>query len=155
MSIIVTNFELSKVLQQDFDAVIGMLDTSQEHTWFPNHPNRRMWFFSDVISGQDAPTFQHVNEIINHFRKNGLHAPEKKTLIHCAAGISRSTAVAIGLKIEMGMNVQNAFDDTFKQRPQMWPNELILKHFDDIFDADGEILEFNRKWKLQQPKIEW
>jgi predicted protein tyrosine phosphatase len=155
MSIIVTNFELSKVMQRDFDAVIGMLDTTQQHSWFPDHPNRKMWFFSDVISGQDAPTARQISEIINHFRKSGLHAPDKKTLIHCAAGISRSPAVAIGLKIDGGMNAQNAFEDTFKQRPQMWPNELILKHFDDIFGADGELLEFDRKWKIKQHKLQW
>ena len=37
-------------------------------------------------------------------------------------------------------------------RPQLWPNELVLKHFDTVLDLNGELVDRDKRWKAHQIK---
>ena len=94
------------------------------------------------------PSREHVQGIIDIFAANNLK--EKNVLVHCHAGISRSTATTIGLLIKFhDLTVSEAFDTVFTMRKQMWPNGLILQHFDDILGLHGELVKFDKQWKLE------
>jgi len=63
-----------------------------------------------------------------------------KLLVHCHAGISRSTAVAIGILYQHGLNPREATQQVLTIRPQAFPNHYILELFDDIFALKGEFV---------------
>jgi predicted protein tyrosine phosphatase len=65
---------------------------------------------------------------------------QNKLLIHCQAGISRSTAVACGVLCQHGLTPLEAVQYVFKIRPQAGPNPYILNLFDDILGFDGQLV---------------
>lgn len=151
MSIRVTNVEKSLEIQKQFDHVFGLL-TKAEFDAVSKHmdmSNRTMIFCDDVINPKaaDAPKKKDIEHILQIFEEFALFSEEKRVLVHCRAGISRSTAVAIGLLINRGWEIPQAFMQINIQRPMMWPNDLILKHFDDIMSLDGELVKFDKEWK--------
>ena len=61
-------------------------------------------------------------------------------MVHCHAGISRSTAVAIGVLCQHGLNPSEATQQVLAIRPQAFPNQYILQLFDDIFALNGQLV---------------
>ena len=151
----VTDCKTSKQIQNEFDHVIGMLDPC-ERSWqtFPQHPSRFMvWFTDTVHSSPSCPSIHHIRHIIELFKIHNMH--KGNVLIHCHAGISRSTAVAIGLLVMQGIAPEMAFKLIHDQRPRMWPNELILKHFDEALHLGNALVDADKKWKSEQPPLIW
>lgn len=151
MTVKVTDLEKSLEISKEFDAVIGLLDKRQKQ-WMERGlgkiPNRKMFWFDDVPEGyNDGPERKDIDEIIAHVKEKDLLNPEKKVLVHCFAGISRSTATAISLLVMRGWKIDSAINHIHIQRPHMWPNELVLKHFDDALDLKGELTKAVEKWK--------
>lgn len=64
-----------------------------------------------------------------------------RILVHCHGGISRSTAVGVGLLIADGMSVEEAVRTVHLQRPNMSPNKLILKHVDTHLSMGGTLVQ--------------
>ena len=59
-----------------------------------------------------------------------------KLLVHCQAGISRSTAISLGFLLTQYDNYQEAVVRLFKIRPQASPNDYIVKLMCKILDKD-------------------
>lgn len=104
-------------------------------------------FFDDVedASAKDwkAPTREDVDQIIEFAKTLPSDAD---LLIHCWAGISRSTAAAIGICCFKEMapgealkHVREIREATLKKGYMVLPNRLIIKHFDDALDLKGEL----------------
>jgi len=98
-------------------------------------------FFEDTSdpSYPDAPRFQDVERILDFTKKLPLKA---KVLVHCRAGVSRSTATAYailcqhtapGLEMENLLNIETL-------RDLVMPNRLIIQHADKILKRDGAML---------------
>ena len=66
---------------------------------------------------------------------------ESKLLVHCHAGVSRSTAAALAIKVqEMGVDrIDDAISWLLSIRPQACPNPVIMQYADDILGANGEL----------------
>jgi predicted protein tyrosine phosphatase len=65
-----------------------------------------------------------------------------KILVHCAAGISRSTATGLGILASEGWPEAKAVQHLVNKHPQdraFWPNDIILGHFDEILGTDLEV----------------
>jgi predicted protein tyrosine phosphatase len=92
---------------------------------------------------------------ISAFFKDKIATPEKiqdileftaplqskdKLLIHCHAGISRSTAVACGVLCQHGLTPSEAVKYVLSIRPPAYPNRHILTLFDDILALKGELI---------------
>lgn len=75
-----------------------------------------------------------------------------RLLVHCYAGKSRSTPVAMGSLIQHGMTVDEAFAEVLRQRPSMIPNRLITRYVDEILLLEGELIEAVRNYyrKLEE-----
>jgi len=64
-----------------------------------------------------------------------------RLLVHCFAGQSRSTAIAIGICIQHGMSFVEAFAHVAAVRNILLPNVLFIQHIDDHFGLQGALIE--------------
>lgn len=94
---------------------------------------------SDVAmpcTGFIHPTAQHLEEILQFTQNLG---DDDRLLVHCFAGQSRSTAVAIGILIQHSLDYREAFDTVARLRPILLPNRLLILLIDDHFNLGGQL----------------
>jgi len=74
-----------------------------------------------------------------------------RLLVHCHAGISRSTAVACGILCQHGLSPREALKQVILLRPTAFPNRYIISLFDQLLDLKGELIEavdnINELWE--------
>ena len=115
------------------------------------HPAHKVVEFDDVTSrhfGYTPPTFDQVEEMVRWGEGRA------NLLVHCHAGMSRSTSTAWGIAIANGFDPQEAFDllknnhpveTHFVQRSSGYrielrdprpfiPNRLIVTHLEKLFE---------------------
>ena len=98
-------------------------------------------FFEDVDNPEnpDAPSLRDVKRILDF--TSGLPA-KARVLVHCRAGVSRSTATAYAILCQHtapGMELENLIHiETL--RDLVMPNRLIIRHADKILKRDGAML---------------
>ncbi len=134
---VVRNIEEAAEICHDFDAVMTVGPEDYEVSdW--GHPNHLVVSFDDVTNNRygDAPTLEQVRSIVE-WGANQVGS----ILIHCHAGISRSTACAWGVSIAKGFDAKEALETLAEMHPEDsgWgqrtfrPNPLIVKHLETIF----------------------
>ena len=104
-------------------------------------PQHLHLMFDDV----SVPTLRdYVTPLVSHmlqvFAFTTDLTSEDRVLIHCFAGISRSTAMAIGVLIQHGMDCQDAYNQIAAIRPQLAPNRLIIQYIDEHFALDKRLI---------------
>ncbi|HYZ40298.1 MAG TPA: protein-tyrosine-phosphatase, partial [Stellaceae bacterium] len=89
---------------------------------------------------QLAPTRQDVERLLV-FGREVSETPEAHLLVHCRAGVSRSTAAAalILMQAHPEWPASAALDAVAAIRPRAWPNLLILELGDALLGRNGEI----------------
>lgn len=94
-------------------------------------------------SGWEACRHKHIHELLTW----ALNIqPGDNVLIHCRAGVSRSTAASIAVLVSRGATPRDAIDYVQKIRPVLDPNELILKRADEVLGLRGELIEAYNQW---------
>lgn len=85
-----------------------------------------------------APTRQQVERILSWVKNI---PQDSKLLVHCYAGISRSTAAALAIKVqELGVDgIDDAIAWLLSIRPQACPNPVIMQYADEILGANGAL----------------
>jgi predicted protein tyrosine phosphatase len=85
-----------------------------------------------------APQPRHVQAILKFAETIGEN---DKVLVHCAQGISRSTAASyIMLASILGPGKeQEALKLVVKERPNARPNELMVRHADKLLKREGKL----------------
>lgn len=133
---------------------ISLLDPAREGHWFLPNEDRHVEFFDDV-----AVTFDGKDESESKYRFPSKEmvartlefaksiTKEDKVLIHCHAGISRSTAMAIATAVQFGLDPERAIKWVEEVRPQLFPNALIIKYADEILEQNGALWEAYEKWR--------
>jgi len=84
-----------------------------------------------------TPQKNHIKNIINFVKNNNLVNSDKKVLVHCYAGISRSTAVALSLYCLEGDDALTSFKKVSNENPMLSPNLLIIELFEDEIGDKG------------------
>jgi len=108
-------------------------------------PHRRLVLrFHDVIEPQPdhtAPAREDVERLLA-FGREVREAPEAHLLVHCQAGVSRSTAAAALILVEANPEwpASAVLDAIAAIRPRAWPNLLILELGDALLGRNGEIV---------------
>jgi hypothetical protein len=109
------------------------------------HPktDRKNWLllhFEDNLdeSEPNGPTIAHVEQILEW----GRSLPDDAVvLVHCEAGVSRSTAAALALLVQHhGKDkIDECISLLLDVRPVACPNPLITKWADDQLGCDGKL----------------
>lgn len=109
---------------------------------FASH-QRLMLRFHDVIVPQPdqiGPTRKDVERLLT-FGRQVSAIPEAHLLVHCRAGVSRSTAAAALILVQANpdWSARAALDAIAAIRPRAWPNLLMLEFGDALLGRNGEI----------------
>jgi predicted protein tyrosine phosphatase len=122
--------------------VLSLLDPGVRPFLHPrtDRKNWRLFLFEDCINETEtnAPTKDTVENILAWGK--GLPA-DAIVLVHCEAGVSRSTAAALALMVqERGREkIDECLDLLLERRPEACPNPLITKWADEILGCDGHL----------------
>lgn len=124
--------------------LVSLLHSRERNLLFlPKEFKRENWLFldmDDVISekAEAAPKKEQVERLLEWTNKLPADA---HLVIHCHAGVSRSTAAALAVKVqELGVDkVKEAIDWLLEARPQACPNPVITKFADELLGAKGEL----------------
>jgi predicted protein tyrosine phosphatase len=139
--------ELDNYGAQGVTHVVSILDPGYpepEAFWAYDPHHRLTLHVHDTIRpGPELvlPNIEHVEAILGLGRKLTLDAERHHThlLVHCHAGISRSTAAMAILLAQAGP--KGTEDRVFAQigelRPQAWPNSLLIGVADDLLRRRG------------------
>jgi predicted protein tyrosine phosphatase len=112
---------------------------------FPPH-RREALRFHDVIGPVSetaiVPAKEHVAQLLEFGREAMAAGPETHLLIHCHAGVSRSTASAALLlaQEDPARPAEDIFAEISRIRPRAWPNLLLLEHGEASLGRHGEIV---------------
>ena len=94
--------------------------------------------FDDLFSPTAAsgPQVHHIRQIISWAQS----LPESShALVHCVAGVSRSTAAALISSVVETGNVSDSVDHVWTIRPQAIPNPLMVWIADKLLGLDGRL----------------
>jgi predicted protein tyrosine phosphatase len=101
-------------------------------------------FFDIDEAEPDGPAAAHVESIIAFVDRLRLECGRgrPRLLVHCHAGISRSTASAyIALARELGLErAAEAFQHLLQVTASPWPNRRLVSLADDALGAKGRLL---------------
>lgn len=135
IDITVLSLREARPVYSQFDIIVTTVDQEEIIRWQGAH---HLVLGFDDVEYEDGygPKEDHVKRILDHIetRLQALQLDRPaKVLIHCYAGISRSTAAAIASDMHFNnQSVESAFERIEKIRPILWPNLLVLKYFDDL-----------------------
>lgn len=122
-----------------------MLTLMDEHVETPPaiHPERHFRIrVNDIVEpaeGAIAPSLNHIEDILTFSRTWTREAP---FLVHCWAGISRSTAAAYILLCDIrGPGHEAAIARQLRTlAPHAQPNRLMVRHADQILGREGRMI---------------
>ncbi|MEY3575678.1 MAG: Dual specificity phosphatase, catalytic domain [Actinomycetota bacterium] len=146
----IVNLDEARERCHDFASVLTAGPSLDEVCDFA-HPEHKVVEFDDVTSaysGYTPPTFDQVEEMVR------WGEGRIDLLVHCHAGMSRSTSTAWGIAIANGFDPQEAFDLLKNNHPVethfAWrsggnrialrdprpfiPNRLIVTHLESLFE---------------------
>ena len=123
----------------------GCPDPGAFQTYVSHH--RTILRFHDVIEpfdGHVLPEIGHVEAILNFGQALGRGAEDRgegHLLVHCHAGISRSTAAMAMLLAQTyrDMDEDRIFERLVAIRPQAWPNSRMIGFADRLLSRSGRL----------------
>lgn len=116
---------------------------------FQNIKNRLWLRFSDDSEPTPyGPKRKHVEKAIEFGRK--CQSMGGTLLIHCEAGVSRSTGMAFVILCDhMGVTKEEAaMEEVFRIRSQSHPNLMVVTHADDILGRRGAMVRMAERARI-------
>jgi predicted protein tyrosine phosphatase len=108
-------------------------------SWGESHLHLKFDDVHNPLKHYVHPTEWHFQRILD-FTKNLTSSD--KVLVHCIAGISRSTSAAIAILIQHGMSYEDAYNHISAQRRHLAPNRLVVSYTDEHFGLNGDYYRF-------------
>lgn len=132
---VVSSIEEAEDWAEDFKSILTVGPRQNEVNW--GHKNHRVFSFGDTTFGHNAPTVEDIEEAVM------WGAEQDDLLVHCHAGMSRSTSTAWGISIARGADPLESFLALKEAQPvdhylgrsskrTFIPNTLIVKHLEEI-----------------------
>jgi predicted protein tyrosine phosphatase len=147
----------------DATHVLSLLDPGHpapaRFAGLPQKARRTLWFH-DIIAdypGYVAPRREHVEAVLE-FGQGLADAPVGHLVVHCHAGVSRSTAaLAILLAQAAPEDEHRAFARLVALRPQAWPNSRMIALADDLLARRGRLVAaleaYYRRQLASRPRL--
>jgi predicted protein tyrosine phosphatase len=154
--------ELGAFQTAEVTHVLSILDPNfpdpEDFSAYPAH-ERLTLRFDDILDpqpGMALPERRHIEELLEF--GSGLinkDDPLRHLLIHCHAGISRSTASMVTLLAEARPQADEdaIFAEIRAIRPQAWPNSLMIGMADDILGRGGRLTAALRRHYGEQIRL--
>jgi predicted protein tyrosine phosphatase len=135
-SILTSAHECSKIT---FLVSIGGLE-DQLPAGYSNVPSRLRLVFGDTLSEEDGASVLDIQCLIDLAKK--LKGSRAEVLIHCEAGVSRSTAAALIMyTCLLGQGSEReAMDRVLSQRPIANPNRRMVELADKLLGREGRLM---------------
>jgi predicted protein tyrosine phosphatase len=107
----------------------------------PAEPAHKVLRFHDIENphGPYPPRRHHVRAGLDFARRQA----GRRLLIHCHAGVSRSTALAYAILIHSHHAIGGEaamLERILALRPQACPNRLVVRYADELLGCDGRML---------------
>lgn len=140
---------------------ISLVDTSgiANPSFGPGHQVFKMDDLESEREECHRPGHQHaprMKDILNILQCTENFTDEDKVLVHCHAGIARSTAVAMLILIQHGATIEEALDTVLDVRPFAWPNKLIIRLGDTALSLNGTLIGMMAEWyEANAGKVLW
>jgi len=115
--------------------VDGQIRRYYFHDVTPNSARAQM--INEYLEDMKVATSNEMKDILE-FTKPLISTD--KLLVHCHAGISRSTAVACGVLCQHGLTPSEAVKYVLSVRPIAFPNQHILTLFDELLGLSGQLV---------------
>lgn len=156
--------ELTSHARSRVTHVISIIDPAEpEPLAFADYPphDRLTLRFDDVIEpipGYAPPMPEHMDQLLRFGREIGAEALQT-LLIHCHAGVSRSTASATALLLQAfpELSAGEVLDHIGQVRPQAWPNSRMIGFADEQLGRGGMLIaalnEFYRRRLAAEPGL--
>lgn len=114
--------------------------------------------FDDVIDGTDNYQLVTEDDIARLLAFDRNHSHDEMLLVHCTAGISRSSAAMVILLAQRRPGDEEAiFAEIREIRPKAWPNSRMIEFGDKLLGLNGKLIEALRKHyriqALQYPEM--
>jgi predicted protein tyrosine phosphatase len=139
---------VAAIYKDDFTHVLTLLN-NHNPVQINNAVNelKLNWKFVEVadvehVDHPQAPTQAICKDILDW----GTTIPEDShLLVHCAAGVSRSTSSALALMVQKAGNDKFSINSCAKElieiRSMAYPNMLFTKYYDDLLQCDGYLIK--------------
>lgn len=139
--------ELGEYCDAGVTHVLSILDPNypEPPAFMDFAPHRRLELrFHDIIepaTGRLMPAPADVERLLAFGRELGSPS-ECHLLVHCHAGVSRSTAAATLILVQAypDRTAAEALDRILRLRPRAWPNLRMLEFGDTLLGRNGEIV---------------
>jgi predicted protein tyrosine phosphatase len=115
------------------------LTNEPDRDYGPHHLHVQVSDVAFVSPDGGSPSIQHLWRVLD-FTADLTDAD--RLLVHCHAGQSRSTAIAIAVCIQHGMTYLEAFDHVARIRTILMPNQLFIQYIDDHFGLDNKLVDY-------------
>lgn len=139
------------------DRIISLLDPDLSGVWPVRGDGSHLCLHFDDIDGQRVGQIPPGRADVRRILEFGRALPDDgQCLIHCHAGVSRSTAAAIAVLVARGHAAETAFEEIRAMRGDLfWPNQLITEMADQELGQAGRLSALVLDWKLsQRPALE-
>ena len=127
--------EARKIINQGWPTKVISIVDYEIRRLVDDDQNNITGIFWDTLTSPKAellnPIFKFFDNITN----------DDNVLIHCSAGISRSTATAIAMLLSKGFDYETSIKIVYKARPQACPNDTVLALYDEYSGLNGELIK--------------
>src|SRR5579863_1172538 len=128
---------------QSFDLLTLLSPDYPQTDWSAFACERHLWLaFHDIVepmAGLTAPDRDVMQAVLDFGCRNGHQRP---LLIHCWAGISRSSAAAYAIACDRNPGFERDIALELRRRsPSATPNRLMVRLADELLQCDGRMVD--------------
>jgi predicted protein tyrosine phosphatase len=156
--------ELHLHAQSSVSHILSIIDTHEPRPVALDHygtVDHELIRFDDIVAeypGFEACTEAHIVRLLQ-FGERAHKNPTGHVLVHCHAGVSRSTAAAAILMSQFSPGEEEAaFLKLLQLRKHGWPNTRMVEFADKLLDRKGAMLEglkaYRRALLAEKPHLQ-
>ena len=121
----------------------------------PENHHIAYFFDADLLGDPEAPTEKDIKSLIEWLEPRCKPSSAAQFVIHCDAGLGRSTATAyIAWSIHLGAEREQEAFDAMKEsclNMQIIPNSIVVMHADNILQRRGALRKPLTEWNKHVP----